>query len=121
MIVPYAGGGPPPRNGSGQTGVRVKPEPEHEQPSTNGDRRRVVIRYAGMGFELAASIVGLTLAGLWVDYHFETRPVGVLIGAGLGIVGGLYNFLRAALRIGPRAASRGPVDGEPDDDRNPRT
>ena len=49
--------------------------------------------------ELAGAVVGLTLAGLWVDYHFRTRPIGVLVGAVLGVVGGLYNFLREALRM----------------------
>jgi F0F1-type ATP synthase assembly protein I len=57
------------------------------------------MRYAGLGLELAASIVGLTLAGLWVDYRFSTGPKGVLVGASLGVVGGLYNFIRAALRL----------------------
>jgi F0F1-type ATP synthase assembly protein I len=57
------------------------------------------MRYAGMGFELAASIIGLTLAGIWVDYRFHTGPTGVLVGASLGVVGGLYNFIRAALRL----------------------
>jgi F0F1-type ATP synthase assembly protein I len=57
------------------------------------------MRYAGLGFELAASIVGLTLLGLWIDYRYSTSPKGVLIGVGLGVVGGLYNFIRAALRL----------------------
>ncbi len=57
-------------------------------------------RYAGIGFELAASIVGLTLLGLWIDYRYKTSPAGVLIGAGVGLVGGMYNFVRAAIRLG---------------------
>jgi F0F1-type ATP synthase assembly protein I len=52
-----------------------------------------------MGVELAASIVGLTLLGLWIDYRWECGPTGVLIGAGLGVVGGLYNFIRRALEM----------------------
>jgi len=65
----------------------------------SGRERSRLMRYAGMGLELAASIIGLTLLGLWVDYRFHTRPTGVLVGAGLGVVGGLYNFLRTALRL----------------------
>lgn len=64
------------------------------------------MRFASMGFELAAAIVGLTLAGLWFDYHFHTLPVGVLVGAGLGIVGGLYNFFRAAQKMTRDEADR---------------
>ncbi len=57
------------------------------------------MRYAGLGFELAAAIVGLTLMGLWIDYRFRTKPWGTVIGAMLGVVGGLYNFIRAALQM----------------------
>ena len=56
-------------------------------------------RYSGMGIELAAAIVGLTLAGYWVDYKFGTGPKGLLIGAVVGIVGGFYNFIRQALLL----------------------
>ncbi len=70
-----------------------------EQPN-----RQLLLRYAGIGFELAASIAGLTLLGLWVDYRFHIRPAGVLIGAGLGVIGGLYNFIRAALKLSARTS-----------------
>jgi len=56
-------------------------------------------RYASMGLELAAAIVGLTLAGWWVDYRFGTGRKGILVGAILGIVGGFYNFLKQALEL----------------------
>ncbi|MBN2445092.1 MAG: AtpZ/AtpI family protein [Phycisphaerae bacterium] len=52
-----------------------------------------------MGMELAAAIVGLTLAGYWVDLHFQTQPRGLLVGAILGVVGGFYNFIREALQL----------------------
>ena len=52
-----------------------------------------------MGLELAAAIVGLTLAGYWVDHRFGTSPKGLLTGAVIGIVGGFYNFIRQALLL----------------------
>jgi F0F1-type ATP synthase assembly protein I len=52
-----------------------------------------------MGTEFAGAIIGLTLLGLWVDWHWQTSPAGVLIGASLGIVGGGYNFIKQALRL----------------------
>lgn len=73
-----------------------------------------------MGLELASAIVGLTLAGLWVDYSFDTSPAGVIVGAALGIVGGFYNFLREAWRVsgaGTRQKHEGPT--REDDDRAP--
>jgi len=70
-----------------------------------------------MGFELAAVIVGLTLVGLWVDRRFGTGPTGLLIGAGLGIVGGFYNFIREALRMNREQRSKRGAERarEPDD------
>ncbi|HUU97122.1 MAG TPA: AtpZ/AtpI family protein [Phycisphaerae bacterium] len=56
-------------------------------------------RYAGMGTEFAGAIIGLTLLGLWVDWHWKTSPAGVLFGGSLGIVGGGYNFIKQALRL----------------------
>lgn len=56
-------------------------------------------RYAGMGVELAGAIAGLTLLGYWIDRHYGTEPAGVIIGASIGIVGGMYNFIRQALSM----------------------
>jgi F0F1-type ATP synthase assembly protein I len=63
------------------------------------------IRLAGGGFELAASVVGFTLLGYWLDRHFGWRPWGVLVGALLGIVGGLYNLVKSALLVGREASA----------------
>jgi F0F1-type ATP synthase assembly protein I len=51
-----------------------------------------------MGFEFAAAIIGFVLVGYWIDRHYGCKPKGVLIGAGLGILGGGYNLIRAALQ-----------------------
>jgi len=73
-----------------------------------------------MGLELAAALVGLTLLGLWVDAHFGTRPYALLVGAGIGVVGGLYNLIRQALQMQRDSrqampfpsSERGPPDDE---------
>lgn len=54
-------------------------------------------RYLGIGLELAASVAVLALLGWWVDRHFGTAPWGVLTGALIGMIGGMYNMVRAAL------------------------
>ena len=51
-----------------------------------------------MGIEFGAAIIGFVLVGYWIDRHYGCQPKGVLIGAGLGIVGGGYNLIRAALQ-----------------------
>ena len=58
-----------------------------------------LLRYSGMGLELAAAIVVPTLVGLWVDHEFGTGRKGVIVGATLGIAGGFCNFLRQALLL----------------------
>ena len=97
------------------------PTPEQPQPRKPPGQRPVLLRYAGMGLELAAGLVGLTLVGLWVDAHFGTRPYGLLAGAGIGVVGGLYNFLRQALQMqrDSRQAMPSPSSGPgPTDDEH---
>lgn len=56
-------------------------------------------RFLGLGLELAAAVGGMALVGYWVDRHFETGGWGVLTGALLGLTGGLYNFIKVALKI----------------------
>jgi F0F1-type ATP synthase assembly protein I len=74
-----------------------------DQPDPDRNRQTSVTpglaRYGGMGLELGAAIVGLTLVGYWIDRHFDSHPRGLLVGAVLGIVGGMYNFIREAMRL----------------------
>lgn len=89
-----------------------------EPPADGRGPRSELYRYASLGLELAGAIVGLTLAGVWVDHTFGTGPTGVIVGASLGVVGGLYNFIRAALRM---SAPRGgpPQEKREADDQGP--
>lgn len=101
-------------------------------------RNRQLLAPVGLGFELAAIVVTLTVIGLWVDRHYGTAPWGSLVGAGLGLAGGLYNFLlgakralrdSAASRTGQRQADDPPARArsessapraKPDETRQPR-
>ena len=69
---------------------------------------------AGMGFELAAAVAGFTFLGIWIDRRYETEPWGLVICAAIGVVGGLYNFVRAA-RIAARAAAEAARPPETED------
>ena len=55
------------------------------------------VRWSGIGFEVVGAVAGLTLVGYWVDRRYGCQPWGVLIGAGLGLVGGMYNLIRESL------------------------
>lgn len=59
---------------------------------TKGDRPNWA-RYASVGVELTAAVAGFSLVGFWIDRHYDTKPWGVLIGAALGITGGMYNLI----------------------------
>ena len=74
------------------------------------------VRFSGMGFEFAAAVIGLTLVGYWVGLHYDHGPAGLLIGAGLGIVGGGYNLIRVSL-LAMKEASRRDESGNSDDKR----
>ena len=60
-------------------------------------RTRGWTRHVGLGFELAASVAGFSLVGWWLGGYWDRAETGLAIGAVLGIVGGLYNLLRASL------------------------
>lgn len=55
-------------------------------------------RLAGLGMELAATLAGACLLGYWIDWHFGVSPWGLIVCALIGIVGGLYNLVRQAMR-----------------------
>lgn len=77
-----------------------------------------MLELATAGVELAAAVAGGCLVGFWIDRHFGSGPWGLIIGASLGIIGGLYNMVRKAvhesLRMSSKKSSRprrGPADG----------
>jgi len=80
-----------------------------EFPMAKTDRDRPSwLRYSGIGFEFVAAIAGFALVGYWVDRRWDTTPWGLVIGAGLGMVGGMYNMIRESL-----AAFRPRDDNQP--------
>lgn len=54
-------------------------------------------KLAGIGFELAAAVGGFTFLGYLWDRHFGSSPWGTLVGAILGLIGGMYNLIRQSL------------------------
>jgi F0F1-type ATP synthase assembly protein I len=70
---------------------------------------------AGIGFELVGAVVGLTLIGYWWDRHFGSSPWGLLTGAALGLIGGMYNLIRQSL-----SAFKGGDGGSKKSDGDPK-
>ena len=69
------------------------------------------IAHQGMG-----SMIVFVLVGYWVDVKYGTDPWGVLIGASLGIIGGLYNMIRQAVHEMFGSGSSGPSGPDGGDD-----
>lgn len=55
------------------------------------------MRYAGLGIELAAAVGLLSLLGWWLDGRWGTEPWGLMTGALVGLVGGMFLLVRTAL------------------------
>ena len=66
------------------------------------------LRFSGIGIEFAAAVAGFTVVGWWVDRRWDTGPWGVVIGAVLGLTGGMYNMIREALAAFKPPGDRGP-------------
>jgi F0F1-type ATP synthase assembly protein I len=73
-----------------------------EDPRSDVPSRRL----SGIGFELVASVAGFALIGYGWDRYFGTAHWGLLIGALLGCIGGMYNLIRQTM-----LATRGPASG----------
>lgn len=88
--------------------------PGDERP--DGRARSEQFRYASLAFEFGAGIAGCVLLGFWIDYSFGTGHIGVIVGALLGCVGGMYHLITQATRIERRMrATRGRRKGSLDD------
>lgn len=59
-----------------------------------------MMRFAGAGIELAGAVLVTAGVGYLIDLFFELeRPWGVAIGAFLGFVIGMVNFIRLAMKV----------------------
>lgn len=53
----------------------------------------------GAGMELTGLVIVLALGGWWLDGKWGTSPWLTVTGAGIGIVGGIYNLYRIGKRF----------------------
>jgi len=58
------------------------------------------LRLSGLGMELTGAVLGGVAIGWWIDRQLGSSPKATLSGGLVGIVGGLYNLLKTALRSG---------------------
>lgn len=73
-----------------------KGEPEKD----NDNNQNAWVGYIGLGSQLAATVVVMVLLGVWLDKKFSTEPILTIIFSFIGIAGGMYNFIKTALKSG---------------------
>jgi F0F1-type ATP synthase assembly protein I len=56
------------------------------------------MRYAGLGIQLAVSIVVSVLIGQWVDRKLGTGGIATVVAAFLGFGGTMYSLIRSLNR-----------------------
>ena len=57
-------------------------------------RWAAAFRLTGVGFFVAACILGGTLTGLWLDNKLDTKPLFVLLGLAVGLAVAFYGVYR---------------------------
>ena len=67
-----------------------------------------------MGVELASHIVAGVLLGMLLDYWLDTRPVLLIVGTIAGVVVGMAEFIRSALKAQKQSTRKGPPKAEKD-------
>lgn len=55
------------------------------------------VRHAGLGVDFAAAVGGFAVIGYLIDRYWGLYPKATLIGAVLGLIGGMYNLIRGSL------------------------
>lgn len=63
-------------------------------------------RMFGYGWELISQMLAGLLLGWGVDWFFETKPWGIVVGTCVGLLVGLVTFVRRTIRL---SNSLGPV------------
>ena len=63
------------------------------------DQIGMAMKLVGVGFFIAGVIVLFTLGGLWLDSIFDTRPILLFIGLGLGLAAAGLGVFRLLLPL----------------------
>lgn len=61
--------------------------------------KNAILAYSTVGMQLALFLVLFTYGGYRLDVKFGTSPVFVLLGAVLGLAGGMYNLLKGLKEV----------------------
>ncbi|MCA1847053.1 MAG: AtpZ/AtpI family protein [Actinobacteria bacterium] len=80
--------------------------PERIPTTFPGDDRsrveRQYLRFAGVGIQYAATILVMTLLGIWLDNRADSAPIFLLIFLLLGFVGATWSLIQQVLGPGKK-------------------
>ena len=63
-------------------------------------------RFAGLGFQLVASILLFLFGGQWVDRRLGTDPIFLLLGVFIGAAAAIYSMYRSLMAEQRREAAQ---------------
>jgi len=75
----------------------------NQRNASIGEAYRIASPYLSLGIQFVVIILICLFAGKWADDYFETSPLFILVGAGVGIVAGFYHFFKAVLGWGKKS------------------
>ncbi len=64
-------------------------------PSDKRDRLNLARAYS-IGFNFVAAFCAFAALGYLVDSYWDSSPWGLIVGAALGLIGGMYNLIKAS-------------------------
>jgi ATP synthase protein I len=80
----------------------------HPPPSSESETSSIgaAAKYAGLGFQLVASILLFLYLGRWVDRRIGTEPLFLLLGVFTGLAASIYSMYRSLMADQRREAER---------------
>jgi ATP synthase protein I len=76
----------------------VKPDPDKGKDTSKYYKE--IGQYIGLGLQLAITVTVMVFIGIWLDGVFETNPILTVVFSFLGVIAGMYTFIKSALKAG---------------------
>lgn len=80
--------------------------PPRPTPDADSASFGAAAKYAGLGFQLVASILLFLYLGRWVDRRIGTEPLFLLLGVFTGLAASIYSMYRSLMADQRREAER---------------
>ena len=82
-----------------------------KSPDPDGGKGPSPMRYAGLGVQLAVSLLVFVLAGQWADRKLGTNGILTMVAAFVGFGGTMYSLIRTLNRQDGSRKDGGDKDG----------